>query len=335
MNSFGKIFKITIFGESHGPCIGVTIDGVLPGLDICDNDFENDLKRRNPSSPYLTERKETDTPKIMSGIFNGKTTGAPITIIFENKNIDSSFYEMIKDILRPSHADFASRIKYKGFNDYRGGGIFSARLTVAMVAAGVVAKKIINKINKNIKINSYIISIGKANYPSNESEEILKKAKEEGNTVGGKIKTIISGLNIGIGQPFFDGVESYLSHILFSIPSIKAISFGTGFESSQMHGSDYVDIILDSTGKTKTNNSGGINGGLTNGNDVEFTCYFRPPSSMKKEVESVNLRSNEKVNLSFKGRYDVAPVLRSAVIVEAACAIGLTDLLLINNSLYR
>ncbi|MFN3411526.1 MAG: chorismate synthase [Exilispira sp.] len=335
MNSFGRIFKITIFGESHGPYIGVTIDGVLPGLDICEKDFENDLKRRNPSSPYLTERKETDAPKIISGIFNGNTTGAPLTIIFENKNIDSSFYEMIKDIPRPSHADFASRIKYKGFNDYRGGGIFSARLTVAMVAAGVVAKKIINKINKNIKINSYIISLANTNYPSKEAEEILKKAKEEGNTVGGEIKTIITGLNPGIGQPLFDGVESYLSHILFAIPSIKAISFGQGFESSKMYGSDYIDVFLDSDGRTKTNNSGGINGGLTNGNDIIFTCYFRPPSSMKKEVETVNLRTNKKVNLPFEGRYDVAPILRAAVIVEAACAIGLVDLLLINNFLYK
>lgn len=331
MNSFGRIFRLTIFGESHGPYIGINIDGVPAGIPLCEKDFEQDLKRRNPASAFLTERKETDIPKIISGIFNGKTTGAPLTIIFENKDVDSSFYYKIEDSPRPSHVDFVAKIKYKGFNDFRGSGMFSARLTVALVAAGVIAKKIL----KDIEIESKVIEVGGEKYPSKEAELILQKAKDEGDTLGGIVETKILNLPIGVGEPFFDGLESYLSHILFSIPSIKAISFGLGIEASKLAGSQYIDILENSNGKTRTNNSGGINGGISNGNDIIFSCFFRPPSSMKKVSETINLKTNEKTFISFEGRFDIAPVLRAPVIVESASAVALVDLIMTKNAIFR
>ncbi|HPC38772.1 MAG TPA: chorismate synthase [Exilispira sp.] len=327
MNSFGRVFRITIFGESHGPYIGVSIDGVKPGVPLKVEDFEQDLKRRMPENPYVTKRKEKDELIIASGIFNDKTTGAPLTILLKNEDIDSTPYRVTTRIPRPSHADLVAKIKYKGFNDNRGGGIFSARLTSGLVAAGVVAKKIL----ENVKIESKIISIGGFPYPSEEVEKLLERISKEGDSLGGAIRTKIENLPIGIGEPYFDGIESYLSHILFSIPSLKAISFGNGIESAGLKGSEYIDSIIDSDGKTKTNNSGGINGGISNGNEILFTCFFHPVVSIRKEVKSYDFEKNEKVSISFGGRHDICHIFRLPVIVEACCAIVILDLQMINN----
>lgn len=332
MNSFGRIFKITLFGESHGELIGVTIDGVKPGISISITDFEKDLQRRRAKNQFETQRIEKDKLKIVSGLFKGKTTGAPLTIIFENKDIDSSAYDEILRIPRAGHADFVAKIKYKGYNDYRGGGIFSARLTVGLVAAGVVAKKIIKDFfNKDIFIESKVISMGGLSYPSSEAEKYLEKICLEKDTAGGIIETHIKGLEIGLGEPFFDGFESCLSHLLFSIPSLKAISFGKGIESASMKGSIYKDYYENVNGKTKTNNSGGINGGISNGNDIFFSCFFHPPVSLVKEHQALNFDSGIYQMTNFKGRCDTTHIFRIPVILEACCSIVILDFLYLNN----
>ena len=320
MNTFGRFFRISIFGESHGDSIGIVIDACPPGIPFCEQDMTDDLARRKSGNKGTTTRKESDKPEIISGIFNGLTTGTPICILFKNENIISSDYSFVQDIPRPGHADFVANKKFKGFNDYRGGGHFSGRLTLALVAAGVLAKKIIAP----IEINSEIIEIGGLKNFDKAIEGAISKA----DSVGGIIECRASNIPVGLGEPFFDSVESNISHLVFSIPAIKGIEFGMGFESSAKFGSEVNDEITDKEGKTATNNSGGINGGITNGNELIFRVAVKPASSISRTQNTLNVSSGEIEELSVKGRHDACIALRVPPVLEAVTAIVLADFLL-------
>lgn len=322
MNSFGRIFRVSIFGESHGPAIGIMIDGCPAGISLTIDDFNTDIERRKPGASGTTPRKEEDVPKILSGVFNDKTTGAPITIIFENSNTRSSDYEALRNTPRPGHADFVLHTKFNGYNDYRGGGHSSGRLTLPLVAAGVVAKKLLD----GITINAQLIEAG----GSANIEAAIQKAVEEQDSIGGIVSVSAKGLPIGLGEPFFDSAESIISHIIFSIPAIKGIEFGSGFNAARMKGSIHNDPIIDAEGTTATNNAGGINGGITNGNELNFRIAVKPTSSTPKEQQTWNKESQQVESFTVKGRHDLCIALRVPVVAEAAIAIALADLLLLN-----
>jgi chorismate synthase len=320
MNSFGRNFIVEIFGESHGESVGILIDGCPSGIKIKPEDFDDDLRRRRPVQRGTTPRKESDIPKIKSGIFEGRTTGSPILIEFDNDNIKSTDYDKFRTVPRPGQVDFIAGKKYSGYNDYRGGGHFSGRLTAWLVAAGVIAKKILS----GTEFKARLIETDK----SFNFKKELEKAVKEGDTLGGLIECSVYGLPLGLGEPFFDSVESVISHIVFSVPSVKGIEFGEGFRSAQMNGSGYNDTLLDLNGRTVTNNCGGVTGGLTNGNQLIFRVAMRPPSSISKKQYSINLKTGKKEPLMIKGRHDVCPALRSPVIIEASAAIAVCDLVL-------
>ena len=324
MNSLGRIFRISIFGESHGTFVGVTIDGCPAGIELKENDFTSDLERRKAGAAGTTPRKEDDIPKIVSGVFNDKTTGAPITIVFENKNIKSTDYEKIKSTPRPGHADFVLHEKFNGFNDYRGGGHSSGRLTLALVTAGVVAKKILSTIN----IEAALIEAG----GNLNIQEAIQKAIKDQDSIGGIVECSVRNLPIGLGEPFFDSLESLISHAIFSIPAIKGIEFGSGFSSAKMKGSEHNDAIIDAEGHTKTNHAGGINGGITNGNELVFRVAVKPTSSTPQEQQTWNRETNSVESFLVKGRHDLCIALRVPVVVEAVTALVLADLLLIGKS---
>ena len=327
MNSFGRFFRITIFGESHGPSVAIIIDGCPPGLPLTAEDFTIDIDRRKPGAKGTTPRKEEDTPEFLSGIFTDHTTGAPITISFKNGNTRSGDYEKQRAVPRPGHADLVAEQKFYGFQDYRGGGHFSGRLTVAIVAAGVVAKKIISSNNsgKNVTINASILEIG----GEKDIEKGLQKAIDAKDSIGGIIECRVSNLPTGLGEPFFDSAESLLSHAVFSIPAVRGIEFGTGFAAARMFGSEHNDAIENVDGTTRTNHAGGIVGGLTNGNEMVFRIAVKPTSSTPKEQETLNFDTNTIEPFSVKGRHDLCIALRVPVILEAVTAIVITDLLLI------
>lgn len=328
MNTFGTFFKINIFGESHGECVGILIDGVPAGLHLCVDDFLIDIERRKGGlQKATTPRKEDDLPIFQSGIFNGKTTGAPLTIIFENNNTRSADYDKQRDIPRPGHADFVATKKYGGFEDYRGSGHFSGRLTLCLVAAGVIAKKLL----ENISINATLIEVG----GETDIEKGIQKAIDAKDSVGGIIECKTNGLPIGLGEPFFNSVESLISHIVFSIPAIKGIEFGSGFVASKMFGSENNDAIVDANGATKTNNAGGIVGGLTNGNEFVFRVAVKPTSSTPQTQQSFNIATKEMEEFSVKGRHDLCIALRVPVVVEAVTAIVLADLMMLEQRISR
>ena len=327
MNSFGRIFRVHIFGESHGECVGITIDGCPAGLPLSVDDFITDMERRKGGSKGTTPRKEDDIPQIKTGLFNGKTTGAPITILFDNANIRSTEYEKQRDIPRPGHADFVAHQKAGGFEDYRGSGHYSGRLTVCLVAAGIVAKKIAGA----LKIEATILEIG----GEQNIEAGLQKAIDAKDSIGGIIECRVNGLPVGLGEPFFDAAESLISHAVFAIPAIRAIEFGTGFAAAKMFGSQHNDAIMDGKGTTKTNHAGGIVGGLTNGNELVFRIAVKPTSSTPKEQQSLNWETNGIENFSVKGRHDLCIALRVPVILEAVTAIVLADLLLLEQKIPR
>jgi chorismate synthase len=328
MNSFGRIFRLSIFGESHGESVGVVIDGCPAGLPLTVDDFLPDLeKRKGGTQKGTTPRKEEDIPILKSGIFNDKTTGAPITILFENKNIRSADYERQRDIPRPGHADFVAHKKFAGFEDYRGSGHFSGRLTVALVAAGVIAKKML----KEISIESKILEIG----GETNLDKGLQKAIDAKDSIGGIIECRVNRLPIGLGEPFFDSAESLLSHIVFAIPAVRAIEFGTGFAASKMFGSEHNDAIENMDGKTKTNHAGGIVGGLTNGNELVFRIAIKPTSSTPKEQTTLNWETEKVEAVSVKGRHDLCIALRVPVILEAVTAIVLADLMMLEQRIPR
>lgn len=322
MNTFGRKFKVSIFGESHGPYTGITIDGCPPGISINNDDFTTDINRRKTGAKGTSKRLEDDIPIIISGVFNGYTTGAPITIIFGNKNIESDSYSDYKHLPRPGHADYTAKIKYKGYNDYRGSGHFSGRLTLPVVAAGVIAKKIIQPVNISAKITEL--------YGNKNLNEAIKKAEELNDSIGGIIECKIKGLKAGYGEPFFDSLESLISHAIFAIPAIKGIEFGAGFKVSQMTGSENNDAIIDKNGTTSTNHAGGINGGISNGNEIIFRVAVKPASSTPKAQSSYNFETNKVESFSIKGRHDLCIALRVPVIVEAVTSIVIADLMIID-----
>jgi chorismate synthase len=328
MNSFGRIFRVSVFGESHGPMVGISIDGCPAGLNLAEEDFTTDLQRRQGGSQKgTTPRKEDDKPIFISGYFNGKTTGAPLTILFENKNTRSGDYDKTKSIPRPGHADFVAHQKFAGNEDYRGGGHFSGRLTVCLVAAGVIAKKLL----QNISVQATIIEIG----GEKDTEAGLQKAIEAKDSVGGIVECTVKGLPAGLGEPFFDSVESVISHAVFSIPAVKGIEFGAGFKAAKMSGSEHNDAIIDASGKTKTNNAGGIVGGISNGNDLVFRVVVKPTSSTPKEQESWNWETGQVEKFSVKGRHDLCIALRVPPVLEAVTAITLADLMLLEQKIKR
>ncbi len=319
MNTFGKIFRISIWGESHGNAVGITIDGCPAGIAISEKDFLEDLERRKGGSALgTTPRKEDDNPKILSGVFKEHTTGAPITIVFENNNTRSSDYDAQRAIPRPGHADFVLNKKFQGFNDYRGGGHSSGRLTVALVAAGVIAKKIVSE----TKIRAQLIEAG----GNPNIEAAIQKAIQQQDSIGGIVECSADGLPIGLGEPFFDSMESVISHLVFSVPAVKGIEFGSGFEAAKMTGSTNNDSIINESGTTSTNNSGGINGGITNGNQLLFRVVVKPTSSTPKEQTSFNLATGNIESFAVKGRHDLCIALRAVVVIEAVTAIAIADL---------
>lgn len=322
MNSLGRKFSVQIFGASHGAAVGITIDGCPAGIPLCEADFTADLDRRKPGAAGTTPRSEADSPEIISGVFNEHTTGAPLTILFRNTNTRSADYEALRDTPRPGHADFVLDHKFNRFNDYRGGGHSSGRLTLALVAAGVLAKKVL----PGIRISARLTEAG----GNTDIEAAINKAVADQDSIGGIVRCIASGLPVGLGEPFFDSVESVLSHALFAIPAIKGVAFGSGFAAARMTGSEHNDAIIDAAGTTKTNFAGGINGGITNGNELYFDVAVKPPSSTPKIQYTWNNTTASVAELQIKGRHDLCVALRVPVVVEAVTAIVLADFVLLS-----
>ncbi len=323
MNSFGRLFRVSILGESHGLYVGVVIDGCPSGIPLNANDFTPDLQRRKSGAKGTTPRIETDRPEIISGVFNDFTTGSPITILFKNSNTRSEDYNF-NNIPRPGHADFVAHKKFRGFNDPRGGGHFSGRLTTGLTAAGVVAKKILNKISVEAKLTQ-------AGGSSNINDAIDNAIKNN-DSVGGIVECKVNGLPVGLGEPFFDSIESLISHAVFAIPAIKGIEFGSGFKAASMKGSEHNDRFIDNTGKTATNHAGGINGGISNGNELLFRVAVKPTSSISSAQKTYDFAKNKSTELKIKGRHDACIALRVPVVIEAVTAMVLADLTLINKS---
>jgi chorismate synthase len=330
MNSFGRLFRTQIFGESHGDCAGITIDGCPAGLPLTAEDFIADIDRRKPGAKGTTPRVEEDKPIIKSGLFNNKTTGAPITILFENKNTRSQDYEKKREFPRPGHADFVANKKFGGYEDYRGSGHFSGRMTVAIVAAGVIAKKLLSNVG-DIKIAASIKEIG----GEENIENGLQKAIEAKDSIGGIVECRTTGIPVGLGEPFFDSLESLISHAVFAIPAIRGIEFGTGFAAAKMFGSQHNDPIENNAGKTITNHAGGIVGGISNGNEIVFRVAVKPTSSTPKDQQTLNWESGQVETFSVKGRHDLCIALRVPVILEAVTAIVLADCMLAEQKIKR
>ncbi len=328
MNSFGRIFRVHIFGESHGECVGITIDGCPAGLSIAPEDLLPDLERRKGGTQKgATPRQEEDYPIFKSGIFNGKTTGFPITILFENKNTRSEDYNKQRSIPRPGHADWVAHQKFGGNEDYRGGGHFSARLTTGIVAAGAIAKKLMPAINFNAAVTEIA--------GENDLEKGLQKGIDAKDSVGGIIECKVNGLPVGLGEPYFDSVESVLSHILFAIPAVRGVEFGTGFAAAKMFGSQHNDAIENMEGQTRTNHAGGIVGGISNGNELIFRLAVKPTSSTPKIQNSLNWDTGTTEDFSIKGRHDLCVALRAPVIVEAVTALVIADFMLLSQHIKR
>lgn len=328
MNSFGRLFKVSIFGESHGESVGIVIDGIPAGLDLSADDLLPDLERRKGGKQKgTTPRQEADYPFFKSGLFNGKTTGFPIAIFFENNNTRSEDYNKQRSIPRPGHADWVAHQKFGGHEDYRGGGHFSARLTTGLVAAGAIAKKLMPA----LKIEAAVTEIG----GEADLEKGLQRAIDAKDSVGGIVECRVSGVPVGLGEPYFDSVESVLGHMLFTIPAVKGVEFGTGFAAAKMFGSQHNDAIENMQGKTATNHAGGIVGGITNGNELIFRLAIKPTSSTPKEQFSLNWDTEQMENFSIKGRHDLCVALRAPVIVEAVTAIVLADFFLLEQKVKR
>jgi len=323
MNSFGRIFRISIFGESHGVAVGVVIDGCPAGIKLAIADFSDDLNRRKPGADGTTARIEEDQVEIISGIFNDQTTGAPIMLMLRNHRQDSHGYDQFLDHPRPGHADFTAALKYNHCNDYRGSGHFSGRITAALVLAGVIAKKILKK----VRIDAGLLSAG----GSKNITEAVKQAVAEQDSIGGIVECQVQNLPAGLGEPFFDSAESVISHLVFAIPGIRGIEFGDGFLAATQKGSEHNDIFLDSTGQTQTNHAGGVNGGITNGNKLIFRVAVKPTSSILKGQHTYNFKAEKMTELTINGRHDSCFALRVPVILESVTAIALADLMLIKN----
>jgi chorismate synthase len=327
MNSYGRIFRIHIFGESHGPDVGVLIDGCPAGLPLKAADFALDLGRRRGEGKGVTARAESDEPQIKSGVFSDRTTGAPILILLENSDIRPGDYEKLIHTPRPGHADLTARQKFGGFNDARGGGHFSGRLTAAMAAAGVVAKKLVQP----VAVKAWLKEAG----GERDIGGAVAEAVKEKDSIGGIIECVAEGVPAGLGEPFFDSLESRIAHMIFSIPGIKGIEFGAGFAAARMRGSEHNDAILDAEGRTETNHAGGINGGISNGNPISFRTVVKPTPSIGKSQRTVDLKTGKQTSIEIGGRHDICIALRAPVVVEAATAVVLADLLLLEQRIPR
>jgi chorismate synthase len=328
MNSFGRLFRVSIFGESHGPAVGIVIDGCPAGIELTEEDFSVDIERRKGGKQKgTTPRQETDAPIFKSGVFQNKTTGAPLMIMFENNNTRSGDYEKQRAFPRPGHADFVAHQKFGGFEDFRGGGHFSGRLTVCLVAAGVVAKKVL----MGASVNATILEIG----GEKDLEKGLQKAIDAKDSIGGIVECVVKGLPIGLGEPFFDSIESQIAHAVFAIPAVKGVEFGAGFMAAKMFGVEHNDSIINAEGKTETNNAGGVVGGITNGNDLVFRIVVKPTSSTPKEQETLNWETGSVETFSVKGRHDLCIALRVPPVLEAVTAFVLADLMLLEGKLPR
>lgn len=322
MNTFGNALRLSIWGESHGAAVGITLDGVPAGIALSEADFEADLMRRRGGAKGTTPRRESDLPHLISGVYEGHTTGAPLTILFENNNTRSQDYAELTHHYRPSHADRVAQVKFCGRNDPRGGGHFSARLTAALVAAGVVAKKILPE---TVSFTTRLAAVGGETDPDRFAS-VVAAAQAEGDSVGGVIECCAAALPTGWGEPFFDSAESLISHLLFSIPAVKGVEFGDGFAVAARRGSENNDRILNAEGTTATNHAGGIDGGITNGNPLRVRVAMKPTPSIAREQLTFDRSADAVTPLQIKGRHDACVALRGAVVVEAAVALALADL---------
>ena len=320
-NSFGDSFKIEIYGGSHTESLGVIISGVPQGLPLTEADFMADIDRRRAGAKGTTPRREGDVPHIVSGVENGVTTGDKLEIVFYNENTRSGDYDRLRVHPRPSHADLTARHKYGEKFDLRGGGIFSGRMTLLLVAAGVVAKKI----TAQAQYTSRIVEIGGCREPEH-FESVVAAAQREGDSVGGIVECTVTGAGRDLGEPFFDSVESVAAHLLFSVPAVKGVEFGSGFEGVRLRGSERNDLIIDSLGTTATNHEGGINGGIANGNPIVVRVAIKPTPSIGRSQQTYNFESQRVEELNIGGRHDACIVLRAAVVVEAVMAIALAEL---------
>lgn len=351
-NTFGNNLTLTVFGESHGEYIGFVLDGITPGIRIDRERIEDALRRRRPSTAASTPRIERDDYKIVSGEYNGMTTGTPLTLIIPNENTKSSDYGDVMRKLRPSHADYTAEIKYHGFEDHRGGGHFSGRITAALVAAGGIIIPMLEK--KGIRIGTHIHSVGDVrdsefqNFEEdlrvlNERQfptlsetagermiELAKKVRDEGDSVGGVLESAVTGIPAGVGEPWFDTVEGLIAHAVFSVPAVKGIEFGLGFDFGGARGSEVNDPFVIRNGKilTDTNNNGGINGGITNGMPIVFRTAIKPTPSIGKEQRTVDIENGEECKIKIDGRHDAMIVHRAAPVITAAVALVIADLLI-------
>lgn len=319
MNTYGTLFKVTLYGESHQPAIGAVIDGIPSGIRIDLKRISDDLAKRKPGSVGTTSRVEDDQVIITSGVFNDHSTGSPIHLMIENKNIRPEDYDHLKKQPRPGHADFVSEIKYGGFQDHRGGGRFSGRLTAALVAAGAIAKMTIP-----FEISHRLISVGTLKDMS-KIDTYLQEIASQGDSVGGVIEVTAKQMPVGIGEPFFDKLDAEIGKMMLSIPAVKGVAFGIGFEGSSWLGSQFNDEIIDPTGKTKTNHSGGVAGGISNGNDLVVQVMVKPTSSIRKTQETYSFLTKEVEPLDVGGRHDVCIARRAGIVLENALAIVLAD----------
>ena len=320
MNSFGRIFRVEIFGESHGPAIGAIVDGCPPGIAFSVDDLERDLARRRSGAAGTTERREDDRPEILSGVYAGRTTGSPICVVMRNADTRPTDYEAFMRVPRPGHADFTSRYKFGGFSDPRGSGHFSGRVTAGLVAAGAVAKLVLAP----ARFETRVLEAGGSADVSAEAAA----AKAAGDSIGALVEIRVSGLPPGLGEPFFDAAESLIAHAIFAVPAVRGVEFGDGFAASRMRGTEHNDPFVAKSGKTSKNGAGGINGGITNGNELVVRAAVKPASTISAPQKTLDFESGEETILTPGGRHDACIALRAAVVLEAACAIALADLML-------
>lgn len=354
-NTFGNQLSVTLFGESHGEAIGVVMDGLAPGIEL-DMEFINAMMdKRKAKGRISTQRKEADELHIVSGFFNGRTTGTPLTILIENTNTRSNDYEKTKNRLRPSHADYTADEKYLGFQDYRGGGHFSGRITAPLVAAGAIAMQVLN--SKGITIASHILQckdikdrafsddvkhleddmrhVNAKDFPvlddhiAADMKNMIEETADDGDSVGGILESCILHVPTGIGEPFFDSIESRLSHLLFSVPAVKGVEFGLGFDFASLYGSEANDaLIYDEGVKTRTNHNGGINGGISNGMPIRIKTVIKPTPSIYKEQDTIDRETHEASKLVIAGRHDPAIIHRARIVVDSVLALGILDMLM-------
>ncbi len=356
--SFGKGFRISIFGESHGNVVGALVEGCPAGLRLAESDVQRELDRRRPGQALTSPRREPDEVRILSGVFNGRANGGPISLVVKNEDVDSSWYEANRHIPRPGHADYAAYVKYGGFNDYRGGGFFSGRMTAGMVMAGAVAKTLLSQ--RGVQVMAHVVQIGRVaiDGPITDEQiarsrdspvrcadpeaskmmiEELERAAADRDSLGGAVECRVTNLPVGVGEPIFDSVESVVAHGIFSIPAVKAIEFGSGSRLCSMRGSEANDEFTVSGGRvsTKTNNCGGVIGGLTDGMPLVFRACIKPTPSIGKPQRSVNLKKMEETELSIAGRHDPCIAVRAVPVVEAMTAICIADLMIRSQDIPR